>query len=157
MRVEERRASEWAPWDAAEPVARAHEAIRVLDSGIAFGAFPLDHVGLCEARADAERIVEELGLPHDTFESVVLGRELSLDLCITRIRVRPQQHLELFWLPDGRMPTALLVERAHLAFRAPDPATVERIAARFGARAYEALDGARLAYLSPWLELIAPR
>ncbi len=152
--MEERRTSEWALWDAPGPRERARDAIRVLESGIGFGEFPLDHVGFCEARADVERIVEELGLPHETFDSVVLGRELALDLRITRVRVHADRHLELFWLASGRMPTAALIARSHLAFRAPDRATLELVAERFATPVHPAQGGVHLAYLRPDLELV---
>lgn len=154
-RVSGRRTGEWLLWEATAPLERAEDAQRLLASGIAFGPFVLDHVGWCEARSDVERITEALALPHETFPSVVLARELSLDLRITRVRVGLAQHLELFWLPGGEPPTAALLGRSHVAFRARDQGAVERVAARFGARVHEAGDGTHLSYLLPWLELIA--
>lgn len=148
---------EWELWHARGPSERAQDALELLAVGGGWGPFPLDHVGWCEARGDVERVSEALGFSHESFPSVVLARELSLDLRITRIRVGPGKHLELFWLPDGRPPTPALLERSHLAFRAPDVRALERVARSFDAEVRAAGDGVRLAYLLPWLELIAPR
>lgn len=152
--VEDRRTSEWVLWDAPEPLARAHDAMRFCAAQPSWAAFPLDHVGWFESRGDVERIVRELALPHESFRSVVLGREVGRALTITRVALSGGVHLELFSPDDEVPPAPSLLARAHLAFRAPDSETFGLVAERFRVPVREALGGARLAYLRPHLELL---
>lgn len=134
----------------ADPLERARRAVRVLTEDHRLGTWPLDHVGWFEDGEDVKRIVSALDRPWQRFPSVVVAEELGCEVWITRLSIAEGRDIELFSLRGEER-----LERAHLAFRAPDVETLERVARSFDVKVHAAHDGLRLAYLGPSLEIVA--
>lgn len=134
----------------ADPLERARRAARVLTEDHRLGTWPLDHVGWFEEEEDVERIISTLQLPWQRFPSVVVAEELGCDVWITRLSIAGGRDLELFSLHGEER-----LDRAHVAFRAPNAQTLEHVARSFDVKVHSAHDGLRLAYLGPSLEIVA--
>lgn len=134
----------------ADPLERARHAARVLTEDHRLGTWPLDHVGWFEAGQDVERIVSELARPWQRFPSIVVAEELGCEVWITRLNIAEGRDIEIFSLPGGQR-----LDRAHLAFRAPNVQSLEHVARSFDVKVHAARDGLKLAYLAPSLEIVA--